>query len=329
MMEWLVGICIFMPTVSSWATFNRLPRSNKQCLKSQSRDTLESLTLEIVSEISQIEKSAWNRLLDDSSSPFCKHDWINILEQSGCVSVQNGWQPVHLILRNTSESSTQTQVVAACPSYLKYHSMGEFIFDQQWARFAEASLGIRYYPKVSTLPFLSTVGMFDSLKQLLSAIPFTPVAGNRVFVDPSKDTETKKLIEQRMAQYLKVLASGNKLASANVNFMTLEEVDSFVSAGFQHRETIQYRCPNDTTFRRPHFFERKPVSLRWTNLNKETGMKYINFDDYLSLFKSKRRVQIKKERKSVYEEQVRLHIFAIFAFPRSVHFTCGAYICQQ
>lgn len=45
--------------------------------------------------------------------------------------------------------------------------------------------------------------------------------------------------------------------------------------------------------------------FRWQNFNTETGEKYTDFDDYLSLFKSKRRMQIKRERRGVYEEEVR------------------------
>ena len=47
---------------------------------------------------------------------------------------------------------------------------------------------------------------------------------------------------------------------------------------------------------------------RWQNFNSETGEKYKDFDDYLSLFKSKRRMQIKRERRGVYEEEV-INIF--------------------
>lgn len=58
----------------------------------------------------------------------------------------------------------QQQLLAALPLYLKYHSQGEFIFDHQWANFAETVMGIRYYPK------------------LLAAVPMTPATGSRVLI---------------------------------------------------------------------------------------------------------------------------------------------------
>mmetsp|Transcript_7518 Transcript_7518/g.7586 ORF Transcript_7518/g.7586 Transcript_7518/m.7586 type:complete len:260 (+) Transcript_7518:970-1749(+) len=64
--------------------------------------------------------------------------------------------------------------------------------------------------------------------------------------------------------------------------MRKEEIDPYLTTGFQQRETIQYR---------------------WVNLNKETNQMYTDFDDYLTSFKSKRRMQIKRERTVVYQEQ--------------------------
>ncbi|CAN0471555.1 unnamed protein product, partial [Laminaria digitata] len=58
--------------------------------------------------------------------------------------------------------------MAAVPMYVKYHSMGEFIFDQSWAD-ASQQAGLPYYPK------------------LLVGVPFTPAAGARVLIDPALD----------------------------------------------------------------------------------------------------------------------------------------------
>lgn len=65
---------------------------------------------------------------------------------------------------NTAPASQQQQLLAALPLYVKYHSQGEFIFDHQWANFAESVMGIRYYPK------------------LLAAVPMTPATGSRVLI---------------------------------------------------------------------------------------------------------------------------------------------------
>ena len=84
---------------------------------------------------------------------------------------------------------------------------------------------------------------------------------------------------------MKGLSINNKLLSTNVNFMPEQEVPYFIERGFDLRQTVQYR---------------------WHNLNPLTGRKFTDFEDYLSCFKSKRRIQIRRERKSVYDDQVRM-----------------------
>ena len=64
--------------------------------------------------------------------------------------------------RVISRSHRGKKLIAACPLYLKSHSMGEFVFDQGWADAAERS-GIRYYPK------------------LLVGVPFTPHTADGAF----------------------------------------------------------------------------------------------------------------------------------------------------
>jgi predicted N-acyltransferase len=79
------------------------------------------------------------------------------MEQSACVSQKTGWQPCHF----TVWQSAPRQLLAAMPFYLKTHSYGEYVFDWAWAN-AYQENGLNYYPK------------------MLSAIPFTPVAGTRI-----------------------------------------------------------------------------------------------------------------------------------------------------
>ena len=159
------------------------------------------------------------------------------------------------------------KVIAALPLYAKFHSAGEFIFDHSWAEFAEQRLAVRYYPK------------------LLSAVPFTPATGPRLLVHPglvSGDAERGR-VQLAVAQFLRNLALDNKLLSVAVNFMRLEDTQAFLQS--------------------PHWSLRNTIQYRFTNLNADTGAKYRDFEEYLAQFKSKRRMQIRRERRSIYEEQ--------------------------
>jgi len=119
-------------------------------------------TLTWHSGIDEIDRDAWNALADRLQTPFFDWAWLRALEITGCLTAELGWQPCHLVLHDSS------RLLAAAPLYVKGHSWGEFVFDQQWAEVSHR-LGVPYYPKM--------VGMS----------PFTPAIGYRFLIDPELD----------------------------------------------------------------------------------------------------------------------------------------------
>lgn len=122
----------------------------------------------ILRSANELSREMWDSMVGKEACPFLYYDWINTLEQSDCASAEQGWQPLHVVIfrndsgyaasvgettrvRNTNgpNPAINGTVVAIVPLYAKYHSYGEFIFDQSWAQFAEMRLGIKYYPKVN------------------------------------------------------------------------------------------------------------------------------------------------------------------------------------
>jgi predicted N-acyltransferase len=98
------------------------------------------LTAKIINKTAEVKREVWDCLLD-GGSPFMRWDWLDSLEQTGCVSEKSGWIPHHIIIEKKGKP------IAACPMYLKWHSMGEFVYDHEWAWFASKA-GIKYYPKM-------------------------------------------------------------------------------------------------------------------------------------------------------------------------------------
>ncbi|TVR01367.1 MAG: GNAT family N-acetyltransferase [Desulfovibrionales bacterium] len=127
--------------------------------------SIPSLTAVWHDQISSIAPQDWNNLCSGRDIPFLRWEWLHLLETSGSVAPQNGWQPCHLTIHSP------TRMVGAAPLYLKAHSDGEFVFDHAWAQLA-AGMGVRYYPKL--------VGMS----------PFSPVTAYRFLVAENVD-ETK------------------------------------------------------------------------------------------------------------------------------------------
>ncbi|MFT5521533.1 MAG: putative N-acyltransferase, partial [Enterobacterales bacterium] len=112
------------------------------------------LSVKQFNSINQFDQKSWDAL-NINKNPFLNYHFLNALESSASVSTETGWEVVHL-----GWFDQEGVLQAAMPQYYKTHSYGEYMFDWAWAE-GITKAGIPYYPKV------------------VSAIPFTPVSGQR------------------------------------------------------------------------------------------------------------------------------------------------------
>lgn len=172
--------------------------------------------------ISEIEAESWNSLLQ-TNYPFAQHEFLDALETSGCVGVESGWIPRHLILQESNK------LIAALPLYEKSHSYGEYVFDWAWAD-AFHRYGRPYFPK------------------LVSAIPFTPVTGPRVLAN--KDTHLQDLLPQIQEAILgicrqKDFSSWHLLFPEGELINELEAVDAEAgNTRLMRRDAVQFHWQN-------------------------------------------------------------------------------------
>jgi uncharacterized protein len=204
--------------------------------------------------IDEIPRSTWNSLLEASDTPFIRHEFLSLLEDSGCVGPGTGWTPCHLLAEEETAVDGERGARGVMPLYLKQHSYGEYVFDWAWAH-AYQQHGIAYYPK------------------LVCAIPFTPVTSRKLLVR-DHDPATSRAMINAIAQF----ATDNPLSSIHALFMSDEEVSLFEDCGYLQRHDNQFH---------------------WHNRG------YHDFDDYLSQFTSKKRKNIRAERRRVAECGVR------------------------
>jgi predicted N-acyltransferase len=182
------------------------------------REEAATIEVAVVEGIERIAREEWNAVVGDDDSPFVDWDWLFAMEQSGSAVRASGWAPCHLVIRQ----GKARRIVAACPLYLKSHSMGEFVFDHGWAD-AAARAGIRYYPK------------------LLVGVPFTPHGGRRVLTAPGAD---RPRMIAALGRALVQLCADNRLSSAHVNFCLPEEAGVLRPLGFLERLGYQYHWRN-------------------------------------------------------------------------------------
>lgn len=110
----------------------------------------------------------------------------------------------------------------------------------------------------------------DYFPKLILAVPFTPATGPRILV--SDESERDKYIAL-LSQGIRRILSANEVSSAHVLFPPEDEALGWQDAGF---------------------FERHGVQFQWQNQG------YESFEHFLGSFNSKRRNQIRRERRGAH-----------------------------
>ena len=174
-----------------------------------------TLQVKVIESLQEVNPAEWDALVGDAS-PFLEWGWLSSMEESRCVVPKTGWQPQHLAVYDGQ------RLIAACPLYLKGHSMGEFVFDHGWADAAQQA-GIEYYPK------------------MLVAAPFTPATGIRFLTAPGSD---RRSLIQLLGKTLQQICRQNEFSSVHVNFCLPDEAEALGEIGYLKRMGLQYQWLN-------------------------------------------------------------------------------------
>mgnify|MGYP001281866003 CR=1 FL=1 len=195
-----------------------------------------------IDSVDKINRNDWNECTG-IDHPFTRHEFLSALENSKSANSDTGWKPHHYV-----EINKDKKVIALCPLYIKNHSYGEYIFDHSWAE-AYQRYGLNYYPK------------------LQSAIPFTPVTGERIIIS--------NLIKDKILKKTQILNNiideTKKINVSSVHFNFIQE-------------------PSDIRKNNLNVLIRQGIQYHWKNNN------YKSFDDFLKSLSSRKRKVIKKER---------------------------------
>ncbi|MDB5771030.1 MAG: N-acetyltransferase [Burkholderia sp.] len=201
----------------------------------------------IVSSLSEVGQPAWDALvgMQSDANPFLSFAFLHALHESGSASPKTGWRPQYLTLWRGD------RLEAALPLYAKSHSYGEYVFDWAWADAYQRN-GLDYYPK------------------LLSAIPFTPVTGNRLL---ARDAAARAALIEALG----VIQQDAGLSSTHILYPTETEARALEEAGFMLRSAVQFHWLNDG---------------------------YGSFEDFLATLERKKKKNIRAERRKVQEAGV-------------------------
>jgi predicted N-acyltransferase len=116
--------------------------------------------------------------------------------------------------------------------------------------------------------------------KLLVGVPFTPATGARFLTHPEAD---RAAVMRTFGLALKDVCTRSNLSSVHVNFCLPEEADALAPLGFERRTAYQFQ---------------------WINPG------WHSFDDYLAALRSKRRIQIKRERRELAAQGIEITVHA-------------------
>ena len=207
----------------------------------------ERMEVRNLTQLGDIDKDDWNRL-NCHNNPFLSYEFLEAIERHGCIGADSGWDAHHITLWQ------ENQLVGALPLYSKQHSWGEFVFDFAWAN-AYAQHGLNYYPK------------------LVSAIPYTPVSGQRFLCQENNQSVKQQLLEAAVDY-----ASKNGFSSWHCLFPI-----------------------DDAQVSSENLLERWGYQFHWQNNN------YSCFNDYLNAMSSSKRKKVRRERRRIEEQGISVH----------------------
>ena len=207
----------------------------------------------VIQQIKDFPAEEWNRIAG-TGNPFLRFEFLAALEQQHCVGERYGWLPRHV-----AAYDDDGKLAGLVPLYLKNNSYGEFVFDWAWAD-AWQRAGKPYYPK------------------LVAAVPYTPVTGPRLLVEPGANHAqvVKLLIEAALS-----LTESSRSSSLHWLFTDKRDTETLVEHGFMRRTGCHFH---------------------WTN------QRYRSFEDFLSGMTSRKRKKIRRERRHVEEAGIRMQI---------------------
>lgn len=254
--------------------------------------------LEIRDSLDAIAPEQWNALCDDGN-PFLKHEFLQSLDDAGCLGERTGWYPRYMLLWS-EENTERRELLGAVPAYVKTNSHGEFVFDWAWADAYERHQ-LSYYPK------------------LVSAIPFTPATGQRLLVRADQPwQETADLLARAMRQfadsqdyssvhYLFVTERESALLSpssgADADVAETDVNDDLVEDSDGRASVEDDNGVNDAPAadrQNDSHLKRIDCQYHWHNRD------YSDFDDFLAGCTSRRRKTIRRERRHVSDAGLRL-----------------------
>jgi len=211
-----------------------------------------------------VDAQQWDALVQDND-PFMEHGFLQALEEAACVGPRAGWVPRFVLAWAKPQAVTgATPGAASTPAEELVGAIPLYLKDNSYGEFI-FDWGWAQGSEQAGIPYYP---------KLVSAAPFTPATGNRILLASAWRTGEKRTVVVRaLLDGVQATLDETQASSVHFLFCTKQEALELKDFGFAHRLSMQFH---------------------WENRTPEP---YVDFDDYLSAFRSSNRKQVRKERK--------------------------------
>jgi len=229
-------------------------------------DGPSSLYLTTTSDIAEVPAAAWDACAG-GDNPFVAHAFLRALERSGSATAATGWLPRHLLLYEGADGADGA-AGAGAPGTL-VGAVPLYLKSHSFGEYVFDWAWADAYERAGGRYY----------PKLQAAVPFTPVTGPRLLVRDDLPPGRGAAVADALAASLVRLARQDGVSSLHVTFPDSEELARFEAQGFRPRRGIQF-----------HF----------------TNPGFADFDAFLAALSSRKRKQIRRERREVRETGLRL-----------------------
>ena len=218
-----------------------------------------ALEISVARRMTEIDPLEWDSLLEAADRPLLSWGFLALLEESGSIRPETGWEPFHFLLREKGEGgAARGRLLAAAPFYGRSGSWGDFVFDFDFAEAADR-MGAAYYPK------------------LVGAVPVTPAPAWRVLVAPGSD---RPALEALLVAAAEEAARASGFGGIHLLWPEPEAAARILSLPRRRGERGSWRAWGHQAF-----------------LWKDEG--YGDFEGYLDSFSKNMRRNVRREREAL------------------------------
>lgn len=227
-----------------------------------------NLTIRVCRDLSSVDPASWNGL-DHGGSPFLEHGFLRALEASGSIGAASGWAPRYLLVEgqatraSDSAAGTRAQDAMGRPTQL-LGAVAAFVKTHSYGEYI-FDWGWANASARAGIPYYP---------KLVIAAPVTPATGPRILLSPDASPALRETVTAALIGAVRDLADELSVSSVHWLFTTEAEHERLAAAGFMPRASFQFH---------------------WRNRG------YATFDAFLETLQSRKRKQIRKERRRALE----------------------------